>query len=78
MMLEYLEDLTNLAIENDLQLKEIQLKLSYILCHAQAKYERVADLNSSSKTPKFRVGDRIWLLRRNVKTARPCNDKVYL
>jgi hypothetical protein len=27
--------------------------------------------------PKFQVGDRVWLLRRNLKTTRPCDKLDY-
>jgi hypothetical protein len=66
MMLEYVEDSNNPAIIDHLkELKEIQLKLTDHLRDAQAKYKKAADqdrLNSSTETPKFRIGDRVWLL----------------
>ena len=48
--------------------------------HSQATYKKVADrhrLNSSPDKPKFQVGDRAWLLQRNIKTTRPCNKLDY-
>ena len=29
------------------------------------------------KEPKFQIGDRVWLLRRNVKTTKPCANLDY-
>ena len=47
---------------------------------AQATHKKVADchrLDSSPEEPKFRIGDHVWLLRRNVKTTRPCDKLDY-
>ena len=45
------------------------------MLQAQIAYKKAADrhrMDSSSKKPIFRLGDKVWLLRRNVKTTRPC------
>jgi hypothetical protein len=69
----------NPAAEDHLhQLQDIQRKLSLHLHDAQVAYKKLADkhrLDSSMVEPKFRIGDKVWLLRRNVKTTRPC-DKL--
>ena len=47
---------------------------------AQATHKKATDrhrLDSSPKEPKFQIGDRVWLLRRNVKTTRPCDKLDY-
>ena len=79
MMLEYPKVSNNPAVKDRLeQLKEVQANISDNLLHTQAKYKKVADkhrLDSTLENPKFKVGDRVWLLRRNVKTTRPC-DKL--
>ena len=81
LMLEHLQISNNPAVNDRvLQLKDIQAKLSDHLLHAQASYKKAADrhrLDCSTNEPKFRVGDRVWLLRRNVKTTRPCDKLDY-
>jgi hypothetical protein len=81
MMLENIEVSNNPTIEGHLeQLKDIQVKLADHLLRAQATYKKAADrrrLNSSPEKPMFQVGDRVWLVRRNVKTTRPCNKLDY-
>ena len=75
MMHEHQEVSNNPDVEECLmQLKEIQSKLSTPLLQAQTAYKRAADRHrmDSSKKPIFRLGDKVWLLRRNVKTTRPC------
>ena len=69
----------NPAVEDRLHLlQDVQAKLSVHLRNAQAAHKKAADkhrLDSSPEEPKFRIGDHVWLLRRNVKTTRPC-DKL--
>ena len=78
-MLEHLQISNNPVVHDRvLQLKDIQAKLSDHLLNAQASYKKAADryrLDSSTNEPKFWVGDRVWLLRRNVKTTKAC-DKL--
>jgi hypothetical protein len=81
-MLEHADISNNPTVhERLLQLKDIQAKLSDHLRHAQASYKKAADrhrLDSCSNVePKFQIGDRVWLLRRNVKTTRPCDKLDY-
>jgi hypothetical protein len=43
-------------------------------------YKKAVDrqhLDSSPPESKFQVGDCVWLLRRNIKTTRPCNKLNY-
>ena len=75
MMLEHQKVSNSPAVEDRIaQLKEIQSKLSTHLLQAQTAYKRAADRHrmDPSKKPIFRLGDKVWLLRRNVKTTRPC------
>ena len=61
------------------KIREIQTQLSHNLRDAQAAHKKAADRfrpDSSPNNPKFKVGDSVWLLRRNVKTTRPC-DKLH-
>ena len=81
MMLEHQEVSNNPAVEDRLMLlKEIQSKLSGHLLQAQIAYKKAADrhrMDTSLKKPTFQVGDEVWLLRRNVKTTRPCDKLDY-
>ena len=80
-MLDHPKISKNPAAEDRLcHIREIHIALSHHLQHAQATHKKFADrhrLNSSSEKPKFQVGDRVWLLRHNVKTTRPCNKLDY-
>jgi hypothetical protein len=81
MMLENIEVSNNPTIQGHLeQLKDIQVKLSDHLLHPQATYKKVANrcrLSSSPEKPMFQVGDRVWLVRCNVKTTRLYNKLDY-
>ena len=62
------------------QFNEIEAKFSNNLLHAQVTYNKVTDqylLDSSSKGPTFRGGDRVCLLQCNVKTIRSYDKLVY-
>ena len=80
-MIEHPEISKNPAVEDHLhRLQEVHLALSHHLHTAQATHKKAADrhcLDSSPKEPKFQIGDRVWLLRRNVKTTRPCDKLDY-
>ena len=80
-MLEHLEISRNLVAESHLaQAEEITKKLSQHLQNAQAAYKIVANLhrlNNSPRTPKFQVGDCVWLLGWNVETTMPCDKLNY-
>jgi hypothetical protein len=76
MMLEHSNISNNPIVhEHLLQVKDIQAKLSDHLRHAQTSYNKAAHrhrLDFDSKIePKFQIGDRVWLLRRNVKQPNP-------
>ena len=81
MMVEHPETSKSPAVEDRLrQLQEVHVALSQHLHTAQATHKKAADrhrLDSSPEEPKFRIGDRVWLLRRNVKTTRPCDKLDY-
>jgi transposase InsO family protein len=51
------------------RLKEIQLKLSELLREAQIRYKNYADKRRIDSP--FKVGDRVWLLSKHLKTTRP-------
>jgi transposase InsO family protein len=80
-LLEHPEDSKSPTVENRvIQIQEIQNELSHNLRDAQAAHKKAADrfrLDSSPSDPKFKVGDSVWLLRRNVKTTRPCDKLDY-
>ena len=80
-MLEHLQISNNPVVHDRvLQLKDIQAKLSDHLLNAQASYKKAViryHLDSSTNEPKFRVGDLVWLLRRNVKTTTACDKLDY-
>jgi hypothetical protein len=80
-MMAHPENSKNPAVEDRLrQLQDVHVALSQHLQNAQATYKKAADrhrLDSSPKELKFRIGDRVWLLRRNVKTTRPCEKLDY-
>jgi hypothetical protein len=44
------------------------------LQEAQDRYKAFAN-DSRKENPLFQVGDKVWLLRRNIKTTCPC-DKL--
>jgi hypothetical protein len=82
MMLKHTDISNNPTVQEQLlQLKDIQAKLSDHLRDAQASYKKAADrycLDFGSKVElKFQIGDRVWLLRHNVKTTRPCDKLDY-
>jgi hypothetical protein len=80
-LLEHPEDSKSPTVESRvIQIREIQTELSHNLRDAQAAHKKAADrfrLDSSPNDPKFKVGDSVWLLRRNVKTTRPCEKLDY-
>ena len=81
MTLKHLEISNNPDVEDRLtELKAVQSRISSHLLQSEIAYKKAADrhfLDSSSEEPTFRVGDRIWLLRCNVKTTRPCGKLDY-
>ena len=67
----------NLAIEDlATRLLEIQKDMKIKLLEAQECQKRNAD-KSRKQHPPIRVGDKVWLLRRNLKTHRPSNKLDY-
>lgn len=57
-------------------LVEIQTTLKLQLQAAQDSYKISAD-KFRKDSPAFQVGDKVWLLRRNIKTTRPCDKLDY-
>lgn len=57
-------------------LSEIQAILKMQLQQAQDLYKTSAD-RLRKESPVFHVGDKVWLLRRNIKTSRPCDKLDY-
>ena len=65
-MMAHPKILKNPVVEDHLcQLQEVHVALSQHLQIAQSAHKKAADrhrLDSSPKEPKFRIGDRVWLL----------------
>ena len=58
------------------QLSELQAMLRLQLQTAQESYKASAD-KFRNEAPTFKIGDKVWLLRRNIKTKRPCDKLDY-
>ena len=58
------------------QMKEFHTTMKMHLEQAQSCYKEIADVKRK-KHPSFQVGDKVWLLHRNIKTNRPCNKLDY-
>ena len=58
------------------QLSELQTTLRLQLQSAQQAYKTSAD-KFRNEAPAFKIGDKVWLLRRNIKTKRPCDKLDY-
>ena len=57
------------------RLRKIQMDLSTHLRHAQHTQKNYADRHRLPSS--FAIGDRVWLLRRHIKTTRPCDKLDY-
>ena len=57
------------------RLRKIQTDLSTHLRHAQHTQKTYADRHRLPSS--FAIGDRVWLLRRHIKTTRPCDKLDY-
>lgn len=57
-------------------LQDIHSDLVHHLGRAQEQQKVVADRHRSTP-PSFQVGDQVWLLRRHVRTSRPCQKLDY-
>ena len=57
------------------RLRKIQMDLSTHLRHAQHTQKNYVDRHRLPSS--FAIGDRVWLLRRHIKTTRPCNKLDY-
>ena len=57
------------------RLRKIQMDLSTHLHHAQQTQKTYADRHRLPSS--FAIGDRVWLLRRHIKTTRPCDKLDY-
>jgi hypothetical protein len=67
---------TNPRAEDHLErLRKIQMDLSTHLRHAQHTQKTYADRHRIPSS--FAIGDRVWLLRRHIKTTRPCDKLDY-
>lgn len=65
------------AAENfAMRMKELHGVMKTNLEEAQARYKKSAD-GKRKEQPKFQVGEKVWLLRRNIKTSRPCDKLDY-
>ena len=62
---------TNPAAENTLiRIERTNMELKHQLEKAQENYKRFAD-RKRLEGPKFNIGDKVWLIRKNIRTARP-------
>lgn len=55
---------------------ELQTQLKLQLEVAQERYKSNADKHRKVH-PSFAVGDRVWLIRQNIKTKHPCDKLDY-
>ena len=76
-------DLLNPVANNNLvaegfakQLSELQATLRLQLQTAQESFKASVD-KFRNEAPTFKIGDKVWLLRRNIKTKRPCDKLDY-
>ena len=75
-VLETPEVSTNPCAEDRLErLRKIQADLSTQLQQAQQSHKDYADRHRLPSS--FNIGDRVWLLRRHIKTTRPCEKLDY-
>ena len=58
------------------QMEKLHTTMKLQLEQAQLCYKEIADVKRK-KHPSFQVGDKVWLLRRNIKTNRPCDKLDY-
>jgi hypothetical protein len=64
------------AVDFATRLLQLQDAMQFQLQEAQDRYKASAD-ESQKKHPLLQVGNKVWLLRRNIKTTRPCNKLDY-
>ena len=76
-------DLLSPSVNNNLgaeelveQLSELQTMLKVQLQSSQESYKAFAD-KFRNHAPIFKIGNKVWLLRRNIKTKRPCDKLDY-
>ena len=58
------------------QMEELHTTIKMHLEQAQSCYKEIVDVKRK-KHPSFQVGDKVWHLRRNIKTNRPCDKLDY-
>jgi RNase H-like domain found in reverse transcriptase/Integrase zinc binding domain/Chromo (CHRromatin Organisation MOdifier) domain/Integrase core domain len=58
------------------RLRDIQAQLALNIADASATQARFYN-KKRKEAPDFKEGDQVWLLRRNIKTARPCDKLDY-
>ena len=58
------------------QMKELHTIMKMHLEQAQSCYKEITDVKRK-KHPSFQVGDKVWLLRRNIKTNQPYDKLDY-
>ena len=58
------------------QMEELHTIMKMHLEQAQMCYKEIIDVKRK-KHPSFQVGDKVWLLHRNIKTNRPCDKLDY-
>ena len=58
------------------QMEKLHRTMKMHLEQAQSCYKEIADVKRKQH-PSFQVGNKVWLLRRNIKTNRPCDKLDY-
>ena len=67
----------NLVVESLVkQLSKLQAALRFQLQTAQESYKATAD-KYWNEALTFKIGDKVWLLRQNIKTKWPCDNLDY-
>ena len=58
------------------QMKELHTTMKMHLKQAQLYYKEITDVRRK-KHPSFQIGNKVWLLRCNIKTNQPCDKLDY-
>ena len=58
------------------EIKKVNMELRTQLELAQESYKKYAD-RKRKEAPKFEVGEKVWLMRKNIRTTRPCEKLDY-
>jgi len=75
-MLKPIENENPAAVDFATRLSELHALMKIHLREAQDRYKGAAD-KLRKESPSFIIGDKVWLIRRNIKTTRPCDKLDY-